>query len=224
MPAGIRFDYDDKWILERWEVTHNWLTLCNEYNKAHGTDIGYNAFKSHCNRMGLNYRYTEEQNEFLKQTYPHKGRVVTAELFNKTFGTHKTPIAIQKHCHKNLGLLVTQERNAQKAIENTGRFHEVGTVKKMGNHGLCIKTSAGWERIADNVIGKAPKGHRIVHLDGDISNNTKENLMHMSFAHCALMTRYGFWSNTPLITQTGAVWCDLYEKQGGLNEQRSNKR
>lgn len=224
MPVGIRIDYDDKWIMERWEETHNWLTLCNAYNEAHGTSIGYSTFKAHCNRMGLNYHYTEEQNEFLCKTYPHRGRVVTAELFNKKYGTHKTPAAIHKQCQSNLGLRVTKERKAQRAIENTGRFHEVGTVMIKGNHGLCEKTANGWVRLADTVIGKAPKGHRIIHLDGDITNNTKDNLMHMSFAHCALMSRYGFWSDTPLVTQTGAVWCDLYEKQGGINEQRKHKR
>lgn len=209
MPKGIKVIYDDAWIAERWEVTHNWSTLCRDYNDAHGTSIGYNTFKSHCNReLALNYHYSEEQIEWLKVNYPKFGRVETCRKFNEKFGTTKSVQAIKIKCVQ-MGLKVSEERLKARAIENTKRFHAIGTVKMMGNNGLCEKTENGWERIADRVIGKAPKGHRVIHLDGNAFNNDKANLRIASFATCGRMTRNRFWSEHPAITQSGLIWCEL---------------
>lgn len=212
MPRGKHLEWDDAWIEARWDSVRNWLTLCREYNETHGTDRKYNTFKAHCNReLGLNYHYTEEQKGWLKENFPHLGRCKTSVEFEKKFGQYRSPQAIKIYCNKVLGLRVTRERKAEIAVENTGRHHPVGTVMIVGNNGLCEKTECGWERIADRVVGKAPSGYRIVHLDGDITNNRIENLKHLSFAHCALMTRYNFWSSNPEITETAIKWCDLHE-------------
>lgn len=212
MPRGVYQTYDDEWILERWEQTHNWSVLCQEYNKAHDTDFKYSTFKSHCNReLNLNYHYSDEQNKWLIDHFPDLGRVKTAKAFNERFGTTKSPGAIKLHCNRNLGLFASEQRKKDRAIENTGRYYTIGTVKIMGNNGLCEKTLNGWERVADKVIGKAPRSHRIIHLDGNILNNDVENLVHLNYVQCALMTRYNFWSSDPLITKTGIRWCDLHE-------------
>ena len=216
MSAGINIPYDDEWILSRWGGVRNWAVLCREYNAAHGSNIGYNTFKSHCNReLGLNYHYSEEQDEWLKENYPHLGRRKTTEAFNKRFKTNKTAQAIKLHCNKNLNLRVTEERRKQVPVENSGRSHPIGTVMVKGNYGVVEKTANGWERITDRVIGKAPKGCRTIHLDGDILNNDASNLVHMSFERCALMTRYELWSVHSTITKTGIKWCELYEKIKG---------
>ena len=218
MPKGVRIAYDDEWIADRWEQTHNWLTLCNEYNEAHGTGINYHTFKSHCNReLALNYHSSAEQIEWLKETYPKFGRVETCRMFNEKFGTTKSAQAIKFVCLQ-MGLKVSEERLKAIAIENTGRYREIGTVRVMGNQGLCEKTEDGWERIADRVIGKAPKGYRTIHLDGNIYNNSKENLRHLSWSQCGRMTREGFWSEHPQITESGILWCELKEAM----ERRAN--
>lgn len=218
----MAIEYDDKWIAERWECTHNWLTLCREYNSAHGTSIGYNTFKSHCNReLSLNYHYSDEQEKWLKENYPKLGRVECSRLFNEKFGTTKSVNAVKIKCI-SMGLKVSEARLKAKAIENTKRYHEIGTVKVMGNNGLCEKTENGWERVADKVIGKAPKGHRIVHLDGNILNNDIENLQIASFTTCGYMTANNLWSEHPKITESGLIWCKLAEALDGEREQNND--
>lgn len=210
---GIAFDYDDEWILEHWDKVRNWAVLLRMYNEEHGTNFKYTTFKSHCNReLGLNYLYSDEEISWIIENYPKLGRVKATEEFNKIFSYKRTENAIHK-CAVKLGLKVTKERLKEKAIENTGRYHPIGTIINKGKSwGVCIKTEEGWKRLSDLAIGKAPKGYRTVHLDGDITNNHPDNLMHVDFASCALMTRYDFWSSSPLITKTGIVWTDCYKE------------
>lgn len=209
MPRGVKVTYDDEWIADKWEQTHNWLTLCNEYNEAHETSVGYNTFKSHCNReLELNYHYSDEQLEWLKENYPKFGRNETCRMFNERFGTTKSAQAIKVKC-VHLGLRVTEERLKARAIENTERYYKLGTIKVIGNMGVCEKTEDGWKRITDKTIGKAPKGYRTIHLDGDIWNNDPSNLRQVSYSVCGSMTSNKFWSEHPRITESGLIWCEL---------------
>lgn len=211
MSSANKIQWDDIWILDNWEDIRNWAVLCRQYNTAHHTNIGYNTFKAHCNReLRLSYKYTEREDEWLKQNYPKLGRNKTYEEFNKVFSYKRSYWALHCRCIK-LGLHVTDDRLKERAIENTERYHEIGTRMVRGNLGVVIKTKDGWVREADMAIGKAPKGSRIIHLDGDITNNDPLNLMHMDFRRCALMTRYELWSKHPEITKAGVKWCELYE-------------
>ena len=211
MSSNYKIRWDDEWILNNWEDIRNWAVLCRQYNAAHNTDIGYNTFKAHCNRdLGLSYKYTEEEDEWLIQNYPRLGRNKTYEEFNKAFSYKRSLWALHNRCIR-LGLHVTDERLKERAMENTERFHPIGTKMVRGNLGVVIKTKDGWVRETDLAIGKAPKGCRTIHLDGDITNNDPSNLMHMTFGTCALMTRYELWSKHRGITKAGVKWCELYE-------------
>ena len=205
---GFPVSYDNDWIVTHWESFRNWLKLCEEYNRVHGTEISYSTFKSHCNReLGLNYHYTEEQIEWLKGNYPKLGRVKAAKAFNEKFGEKKTPQAIKAQCLK-IGLKVKENRWQERAIENSGRFHPVGTIRPMSHGEPYIKTESGWMPLKHKLIGKKD-GKIIVFLDGDRMNVNERNLMFTTKAVSARMTKNMFWSENPEITRTGIIWCEL---------------
>lgn len=211
MTTRYVIQWDNDWIIEHSRGYKNWGKLCAEYNSAHNTDIKPNTFKSHCNReMGLNNHYTKEQDEWLKENYPKLGRVKCTEQFNKVFSdSEKSMSAICVHC-KRIGLHVTEERKKMKAIENTGRFHEIGTIRKFQNNESYIKTQEGWKKIKELVWGEEiPKGCHLIHLDGDTDNNNRNNLYLISKSVSALMMINDFWSENPEITKTGIICCDL---------------
>lgn len=209
MGAGIPIAYDDEWIASRWKDYMNWNRLCNDYNKAHGTDIKYNTFKSHCNReLALNHHYSDEQLAWLRENYPALGRVKCTELFNKVFNEDKSVQAIKVMCVR-MGLKVSAERKRMIGIENSKRFHPVGTVLIRTHGEPYVKTRKGWVRLKDLSYGKKPKGHIIVHLDGDVNNYKKENLMAISRSVSVKMAKNKFWSSCPEITKTGIMCCEL---------------
>lgn len=204
-------EWDNEWILSRWKDRMNWNKLCIEYNEAHGTSIKYNTFKSHCNReMALNYHYSEEQKAWLRENYPSLGRIKGAKLFNEVFNENKSPEAVRLASEK-LGLRVSADRKKVIPIENTGRFHAIGVVVPKTHGEPYVKTAEGWVRLKDLSYGSKPKGHVIVHLDGNVKNFNKENLDAVPRSVTARMTKNRFWSSEPEITRTGIACCKLEE-------------
>ena len=200
--------YDDPWILDRWKDIQNWNKLCVLYNEAHGCSIGYSAFKSHCNRdLGLNFHYSENKKAWLKENYPKLGRVKAAEEFNRIFHENKTPAAIRIAAEK-LGLRVSEERKKQISIENTRRFHPVGTIVTKEHGEPYLKTKEGWAPVKNILLGFHP-GQVLAHLDGNPNNCTPENLIVINRSIFVKMAKNGFWSENPEITKTGILWCKL---------------
>lgn len=208
MRQGI-ITYDDEWIHAHTKGYKHWGRLCKEYNEAHGTSILPNTFKAHCNReLSLNNHYTEEQIVWLKENFPKLGRVKTAEEFNKLYGTDKTPGAIKNYCLR-MGVKCSDERRRQIPIENTGRYHKVGTIRPFQNGEPYIKTEKGWVRVKKLVYGEVPKGYNIVHLDGDVNNCDRENLYAVKRQVAARMTKNNLWSKVDVVTKTGIMCCEL---------------
>lgn len=202
--------YDDAWILAKWKDILNWNRLCVLYNEAHGCSVGYSAFKSHCNRdLGLNFQYTDEQKAWLKENYPNLGRVKAAEAFNRIFHENKTPGAIRIAAEK-LGLRVSAQRKKNISIENTGRCHPVGTIVPKAHGEPYMKTENGWIPVKNLLMGLHP-GQVLAHLDGNTNNCNPENLVVISRAVFVKMAKNGFWSDNPVITKTGILWCELDE-------------
>lgn len=212
MGAGIPIAYDDEWIINNWQGFRNWKKLCERYNQDHGTNIGYNTFKSHCNReLAINYHYSNEQIEWLKKNYPVFGRIKCTEEFNKKFDENRTVNSIKVVCVR-MGLKVTEERRKVIPIENYGTVvHEIGKIVT-GTHGEpYVKTENGWIRVKNLNYGKIPDGYIIIHLDGNPRNCRRENLKAISRSISARMTKNNFWSKSPEITKTGVLCCTLDE-------------
>lgn len=206
--------YDDDWIIAHWGLTRNWMSLCEEYNRAHGTEVNYNTFKSHCNgALSLNFHYSDEQIEWLKENYPKLGRVEATKRFNEKFHEKRSTAAIKKMGH-TLGLHVTKERRKQVPIENSGRFHEIGTVREGANKELYVKTETGWKPLKYTICEKKP-GKNLVYLDGNKNNVNENNLMYITRAVSARMIKNKFWSEDPEITRTGIICCELEQALKG---------
>ena len=211
MGAGIPITYDDEWIVTNWQDFRNWKKLCEAYNEVHGTDIGYNTFKSHCNReLVLNYHYTQEQQEWLIENYPHLGRVKTAKAFNNKFNENRSAQAIKFICSR-LGLRVTEQRKQEIGVENSGRWHPLGTVVKKQHGEPYVKTEDGWKRLKDIEFGDKPRGHVIAHLDNNPDNYSRENLIAIPRSISVKMSKNKFWSEEPVITKTGILCLTLEE-------------
>ena len=212
---GFSIVYNDDWILLNWEDFHNWSELCKAYNAEFNTEIKYNTFKSHCNReLNLNFHYTQEEENWLKENYPKLGKVKSAEEFNRIFHTKRTPNGISSHC-KRMGLRVTDERKRQMAIENTGNYHEIGTIVPKVRGKLFIKQEEGWIQLSryllKNTLKDIPKESVVIFLDGNNKNLSLDNLAIVTRSQMALMTANKFWSKDAVLTQTGIVWTELYQ-------------
>lgn len=206
-----KIDWDDAWILYNWKTFRNWYRLCISYNEVHQTNILYTTFKAHCYKnLGLNFHYSKEQEEWLKENYPKLGRIKTAKAFNKMFHENKTPEAIKMECQK-LGLHVNESRRKERAIENTKRYHPTGSIRLGAHDEPYLKTKDGWIRVKELVMGKIEKGQVIIHLDQDPTNCDESNLMIVSRSILQKMMKNKFWSENPEITRTGVIWCKLYE-------------
>lgn len=209
MGAGTPIAYDNEWIIDNWRSFKNWSKLCRAYNEAHGTSICYNTFKCHCNReLGLNYHYPEEQLEWLRNNYPKLGRIKCQKEFNRIFNEDRSVQGLRVMCTK-MGLTVTKERKSEIWRENTKRYHPIGSVVKKSHGEPYVKTENGWKRLKDIAYGDKPKGHIIVHLDGNVNNYDKSNLVSISKATNVLMSHNKFWSEFPEITKVGILCCEL---------------
>ena len=208
--AAAKIHWHDDYILANWQNHRNWLSLNRAYNKEYDEDIGYNTFKSHCHRLGLDFHYSPEQQEWLKEMYPKHGRTVTTKLFNERFRENKSEYAVKNKCIK-MGLTVTEERKKEIAIENTKRFHKIGTLVVKQHGEPYVKTERGWKRLKNIVYGDVPKGKILVHLNGDPTDCNINNLYPISKSINARMTANKFWSENPTITKTGILCCELEE-------------
>lgn len=226
MPMGVYQTYDNKWLIERFNKM-SLAELCEKYNSAHGTNYRYEAIRWHCKeklKLCKNGRviYTEEQNEFLIKNYPVHGKVETARLFNEKFGECKSAEAIRTHCVRHLKLKVTNDRKKKAGQENRSKkadrtisvgdiVDRKGTLYRKVKSG-SQKRSDDYKLLSDEVIGKPPKGQRIVYLDGDRLNCTAENMMFTRQKDMCLMSVYKLWSSNREVTKTGLMACELQNR------------
>lgn len=211
--SKTRHKYHDDWIIEHYNPNKKWSSILQEYNKSFGVNIPYPTFVSHMNReLHLQMDrdvYTKEEDDFLRQYYPHYGYIETAKLYNEHFGKNRSALAIEGRCHV-LKCHVTKERRSAMCPENHHRTVPIGSVRDWGCHGeIVVKTENGWVNAKELVVEKKP-GMFIVHLDGDVKNNKKENLFHVTRNEIGIMATNHFWSEQPEITKTGILWSRLY--------------
>lgn len=155
-------------------------------------------------------RYTEEQIEWLTKNYPLLGRIETVNRFNDIFNENRSVESIRCMVEK-LKLKVTDETRRRLNASNFGKdYCKIGTIrisKKTGGEPY-IKTEKGWVMLKQLLVD-CPKGMAIIHLDGDLSNCNKDNLMVVEKAILGKMIANDFWSSDPQITKTGVIWSQL---------------
>ena len=67
----------------------------------------------------------------------------------------------------------------------------------------------GWIPLSHYVAGVPERGQMVVHLDRNIRNNDRENVMIVNKSASAMMTGCRMWSENPCITKTGIMACEL---------------
>lgn len=208
--AMKKSSYDDKWILDNWKnyryVSEMYVDYISEHTDERHT-LG--AFKQRTVRLGLTRRYTKEQNEWLRKNYPNLGAREAYDRFCETFKVKKGFEGFKSHI-KELGLKVTETRQHE-ANQNNGerKGMPIGTVTRRCRNSEWIKTADGWKPLQQEIVRDVPKKHRIIHLDGDGRNNTRDNLATASPKVCGMMTGNKFWSKEKEVTKTAIMWCEL---------------
>ncbi|MBR3243035.1 MAG: HNH endonuclease [Parasporobacterium sp.] len=204
--------FDDNWITENWQRFSSWGAMYEEYKVTHKSSYPVSSFRSHCSQdLGLKRRYTPEQDKWLAENYPHMGAEKAHKAFEETFGIKKGLQGFKTHCN-DLGLHVTDKR-WREACQNNGH-HEgmpIGAIRKRSRGVVFTKTEDGWKPLCHTLVGDIPKGHFVVHLDKDTTNNEKENLAVISRKVGARMTVNKFWSDNAELTKTGVLCCELEE-------------
>ena len=185
--------------------------MYKDYCECHPeTKYPVSTFRTHCSTdLGLTFRYTKEQDDWLRDNYPHLGARETQKRFLEKFGIKRGLCGIRTRC-RDLGLTETPERKAEWRAEN-GKKHSVAIGSTHISEGgvQFIKTESGWRRMSHEIMGAVDKNSNIVHLDGNKLNNVRDNLMAISKQDSAKMAAYKFWSDNPVVTKTGILCCQL---------------
>lgn len=215
--------YDDAWILAHKAEYKYWTEMYSDYMAAHPEeDHTARAFVQRTRKLGLNRRYTPEQDEWLRENYPALGATEAYVQFGETFGVMKGFEGFKSHV-KDLGLRVSAQRQYEANQNNGDRTNvPLGTIA-VRNHkqksGKVVQANwikvgdgtSGWMPLSHYIMGKPDKSHVVIHLDGDRLNDDPDNLLTIDRSINALMMNQKFWSSDPNITRTGIKWCELYE-------------
>lgn len=215
-------DWDDEWIIKNYLNYESYQKMLEDYNKLHDTDAKIGGIKNHA-RMVLGIskprkrcrHYTEEQIEWLKNTYPKYGCRKTAEMFNEKFHENRTMRGMQ-----NFGTAYGIQVDPKVRIKNrTGLDHGKRAVREAGSlrwecGRLVMKMPDGrWQQVGRAVyeqkIGQIPKGWSVIHLDGDVSNYEENNLAAVPIKIHGMLQGNGLRSENAEITKTGIEWCKL---------------
>lgn len=213
--------YDNEWILAHKAEYRYWSEMYPDYMAAHPEEKHtLNAFVQRTRKLGLNRRYTPEQDDWLRENYPALGASEAYIQFGETFGLMKGFEGFKSHI-KELGLRVSAQRQYEADRDNGERTNvPVGTIS-IRNHkqrnGKVVKENwikvgdgtTGWMQLSHYLLGKPDKGQRIIHLDGNSLNDDPANLVVIDLCTCAMMSGNKFWSNNALVTKTGIEWCKL---------------
>ena len=209
--CGHYAGYNDDWIYAHMTKYTSWRNLFNAYYKEFHFG-NYRNFRNHLyNDLGLTRKFTNEQNQWLIENYPHMTLKECTDTFNKKFNIGRSRQTICTQANK-LGIKQNDETVKKSYLFEHYNSYPIGaTVTRHTTTASCVyqKTESGWKRQTHLVMGDVPKGHVVVHLDGDYTNNSKENLQVITMRENALMTANKFWSEDPELRKTGLVWCKL---------------
>lgn len=131
----------------------------------------------------------------------------------------------------------------EKVVLKMRKMHEINRTAKIGEEFVYngvpyIRTEAGKRTVKFGGImrkrdyvwrlhnGDKPKGHCIVHLDGNHLNCEIENLRCIPRKYMTLLMKNGWFSKNPTVTDAAIKWCDHYYAikniQGGSNGRKTN--
>lgn len=207
-------EWEDEWIELHFAEYRRTLDLYNDYQALFG-EVNYNTFRSHIQRVGL-YRdlnWSEEQDNWLRQNYPHLGRKRATQEFNKHFAKNKSVQAVKVRALR-LGLKtnasVAQHNQSLSQGHPNGALVDDNGYLKIKIQGQTSKWVRYHRYLYEKAHGKLPKGYKIMFLDGNKRNFDLDNMIAVPSAYFALMNKLNLHSEFPDINLTSIKWCDLY--------------
>lgn len=182
---------------------------------SHGETLGSvqesgNVVRNDARRRPQAYpRWKKEEDDFLREYYPDHGYDATCTELNNRFNTQRTLRAVKNRVYA-LGLFLSADTLHEKQLQHVAQWgkkkQDIGYVNP--DTGM-IKTKDGWKRLGA-LLG-VPKGFYAIHLDGDKTNNSPENIAVISKKTNMRMTINEFWSEDRDITKAGLLCCRLEE-------------
>lgn len=157
---------------------------------------------------GKRVGFTEEQKQFLRETYPSSGGRITHRKFVELFHVEIGYEAMKRYCRHYLGLHVTDEFKKQ---DYESRAMPIGTVRVNCRGEAKLKIAPGkWIKATHGSV-HVPEGCIAFNLDKNILNNEPSNIGITTNSKFRTLRNCGMWSENPEITKTGLIWCDLKE-------------
>lgn len=208
--------YNDEWILKNVSKFPSWRKMFDVYYETFNFGT-YRSFRNHLyNVLKLTRCFTKEQNEWIKKNYPMLGCKKAAEMFNSKFKCGRSIETIRGQAFK-LGVKVDPKRvneirkESNQKLSNGSKVVRGTYIKKGGavRETVWIKQNGSWKRESYATLGKVHKNQRVVHLNGDPFDNSKENLQLIDIKILGKMTANKMWSEDPVITKTGIICCVL---------------
>lgn len=216
---------DDSWLIENFNEYPKG-TLYDAYMKAHpGSKLKRAYYRTRLSKLGLTYRYTDEQRTWLIENYPTMSGTKAAEEFNKKFHCKRTVSTLYSVAHR-LGVRTEPDLRRSITRRNVKTYQigkEITRTHSDGNSSIYVKTENGWVRKTHLVVGDVPKNCGVYHLDNNYKNNNAENLVIVSRNVQAIMAINRFWSEDPEITKTGLICSELHLLVKDVNSEIINK-
>jgi hypothetical protein len=186
----------EKYLIENaYGITRKELT--DRFNVRFSTDKSVLTIKSWCNNRKL---YSGTEGKFKKNSNPwNKGK--TGDAYTSHYGLEKIMNTCQKMHEANRTAVIGEERIIRGVPHIrmvTGRANRYDIWKR--------KRLVVWE----SVHGAIPKGHCVVHLDGNRLNCDLSNLTCIPKQYMTLLSKNQWFAKNPIITETAIKWCELH--------------
>lgn len=154
--------------------------------------------------------YEEVEKDWLREHYPLLPPKETTRLFNEKFNHNKGVKTLRKYCNNRLGLHCSEDVMSRKY---DGMRKEVGHIFTNCRGEVLIKTEDGYKKLTHTLVD-VPKGYVAIHLDGDSTNNSIENIAVVKNGIQTTARNLGMTSSDPDITLAGIKCAELYKLLG----------
>lgn len=217
---GVKVDWNDKWIAENYLCYSSYSDMAVAYNKLFCANVSVSGIKAHARKIGIKkpmwYEpFTEEQKAFILKWYPELGVKETTKMFNEQFCMNKSRKSIKNFAYsRKVHVKHSVATKNKRAVHENGYGNRavvpLGTIREECGRPV-IKTEHGWTSYGRAMYdGCIPDGYVVTHLDGDLYNVNKDNLVAVPVCYMGLLQRNNLRSSNAEVTKTGIKWCDLY--------------
>lgn len=216
--------YTEKEIefLKRIKGTDSYRNIALRFNTKFNTNITKEAIRRKINR-GLSVshvpKYTEEQDNFIKENLSIFSYKKVSELFYEKYGIEITEQAIADRRRRVYCIDVNKYSDKKDFSMNWCNF-PIGTeIERDGS--IMVKVSNelrngdnNWKYkhhyIWEKHNGPVPEKHRILFLDGNKKNFNIDNLVCVPLKYICVMAANKWQFKNFEITKTAIKWCELF--------------